>query len=123
MNKEKEIEEMAEAIRARYSTDYCKNKNITSEIYKEVIKAQNEALELAIEDFKEHELKYLVEAGYRKAEEVRKETAKQIFDMVNELYEQANSMKGTVEFKCGALDALNDVLDIFYREYGFEVKE
>ena len=101
MNKEKEIEEMVEIAR-KYS------ENFANTPYYKGVKTDMEAI---------------YEAGYRKADEVRKETAKQIFDMVNELYEQANSIKGTVEFKCGALDALNDVLDIFYREYGFEVKE
>lgn len=56
--------------------------------------------------------------------EAANETAKQLFDEINGLYKETESMKGTdVSFKCGALDALNNVLDIFCRKFGLEVDD
>ena len=104
VNKQKEIEEMAEAIDKRLA------------FASEVLGSMNKG--------KGHWIADGLSPTYRKADEVRKETAQEIFSEIQELYEDAENMVGRDElFKCGSLDALNNVLDIFCQKFGLEVNE
>lgn len=54
----------------------------------------------------------------------QQETMKEVFNEIQDLYRQAEKMSGNdISFKCGALDALCDVLDIFHQKFGFEVDD
>lgn len=130
MNKEEVIEEMAAAVRVGYSKDYPKNKNITSETYKEAVAALDEAIELAIDDLKKHELKYLVEAGYRKADEANKETAKEIWGEIlhfcKENYTSAQNgwrLESSMRVKNITVQIFYERMKAFIKKYGVEVEE
>ena len=65
--------------------------------------------------------KHIIEAGYRKAEEVRKETAKEILDVLQTLYREAQGIsRKDVIYRIGAVDALQNAIDTIRNKFGME---
>ena len=104
MNKEEEIEKMMRSVEER--------KRIVC------VDAYNTAI------FLHGIMAELVDAGYRKAGEVRDRTLKEVLSVLQALYKQAaNISRKDVIYKIGAVDALQNAIDMICKEYGVKVDE
>lgn len=116
MDKEKEIVEIKRAIREGMDKKFP----IIEEQKQQQEYIRNEHI-----NFISQELGYLIDAGYRRADEVRKKTAKEIFDKIQEKICVFTTKGKSEHYNNGYCQAISDIdkrIQEVAEEYGVEVE-